>query len=52
MGTRLPLSGQLPALLRHRFDEAGRGVYRGPEMEALRPILEIQARWSRIPRED
>lgn len=52
MGTRLPLSGQLAALLRHRFDEAGRGVYRGPEMEALRPILDVQARWSRIPRED
>jgi ATP-dependent Lhr-like helicase len=52
MGTRLPLSGELAALLRHRFDEAAHDVFRGPEMEALQPILDVQARWSRIPRED
>jgi ATP-dependent Lhr-like helicase len=52
MGTRLPLSGELAALLRHRFDEAARGIIRGPEMDALRPILETEERWSRIPRED
>jgi len=49
MGSRLPLSGELAAAIRRRLDEAHRGVFRGDEMEALRPILEVQARWSRIP---
>jgi ATP-dependent Lhr-like helicase len=49
MGSRLPLSGELAAAIRRRLDEAHRGVFRGEEMEALRPILEVQARWSRVP---
>jgi ATP-dependent Lhr-like helicase len=49
MGSRLPLSGELAAAIRRRLDEAHRGIFRGDEMEALRPILEVQARWSRIP---
>ncbi|CAN5598483.1 ligase-associated DNA damage response DEXH box helicase [soil metagenome] len=52
MGSRLPLSGELAAALRARLEEARRGVFRGPEMEAVRPVLEIQARWSRIPAAD
>jgi ATP-dependent Lhr-like helicase len=52
MGSRLPLSGELAAALRARFGEAARGSYRGPEMEALRPILEVQRKWSRIPSPD
>jgi len=51
-GSRLPMSGQLSALLRERLGEASRGVYRGPEMEAVRPLLEVQRKWSRIPAED
>jgi len=50
MGSRLPLSGELAAALRARLGEAAEGGFRGPEMEALRPILDVQARWSRIPR--
>lgn len=49
MGSRLPLSGELAAAIRRRLDEAHRGTFRGDEMEALRPILEVQARWSRVP---
>lgn len=49
MGSRLPLSADLAALLRHRLEEAAGGVFRGPEMEAVRPLLETQARWSCIP---
>ena len=49
MGSRLPLSGELAAALRNRLGEAARGELRGPEMEAVRPILHVQARWSRIP---
>jgi ATP-dependent helicase Lhr and Lhr-like helicase len=51
-GTRMPLSIELAEALRARLDEAARGVFRGPEMEAVRPLLELQARWSAIPRAD
>ncbi|HWK89915.1 MAG TPA: helicase-related protein, partial [Longimicrobium sp.] len=52
MGARMPLSTELAASLRARLEEASRGVFRGPEMEAIRPILEVQARWSAIPKAD
>jgi ATP-dependent Lhr-like helicase len=49
MGSRLPLSGELAAALRARLGQAAAGVFEGPEMMAIKPILEVQARWSRIP---
>ena len=49
MGSRLPLSGQLAALIRARLGEAADGLYRGEEMHAMRPLLEVQRRWSCIP---
>ena len=52
MGSRLPLSGELAAAIRERLGEAARGSYRGAEMEALEPILEVQKRWSHIPSPD
>jgi ATP-dependent Lhr-like helicase len=52
MGSRLPLSGELAHLLRLRLGEAADGVYRGAELEALRPLLEIQRKWSAIPHPD
>lgn len=52
MGARMPLSTELAASLRARLEEASRGVYRDAEMEAVRSILEVQARWSRIPAAD
>src|SRR5688500_14557477 len=52
MGARMPLSTELAASLRGRLEEASRGIWRDPEMEAIRPILEVQARWSRIPAAD
>ena len=52
MGSRLPLSGELATLLRARLGEAADGVYRGAELEALRPLLEIQRKWSAIPHAD
>jgi ATP-dependent Lhr-like helicase len=51
-GSRLPLSGQLAALLRERIGEAGRAVFRGPEMETLRPLFAVQRKWSHIPAPD
>ena len=43
------MSGQLSELLRARLGEAARGRFRGPEMDAVRPLLDVQRRWSRIP---
>ncbi|MDQ2890559.1 MAG: DNA ligase-associated DEXH box helicase, partial [Gemmatimonadota bacterium] len=48
-GSRMPLSGELAAALRARLGEAADGTYRDPEMRSLKPILAVQAKWSRIP---
>lgn len=49
-GGRLPLSSQLSSSLREKLDAASRGDFDGPEMQSARPLLEIQARWSALPR--
>jgi ATP-dependent helicase Lhr and Lhr-like helicase len=51
-GSRLPLSGELSERLRERLGEASRGVFRDAEMAALRPLLEVQRKWSAIPTPD
>ncbi len=51
-GARLALSPELAAAVRGKLDQARRGVFEGAEMEAVRPILELQARWSRLPAAD
>ena len=51
-GTRMPLSPELAAALRGRLEEARQGRYEGPEMAAVRPVLELQAEISRIPAPD
>jgi ATP-dependent helicase Lhr and Lhr-like helicase len=51
-GARMPISPQLAAWIRIKLDEARRGIYQGPEMAAVRGILELQAAWSRIPAVD
>jgi ATP-dependent Lhr-like helicase len=48
-GSRLPLSGELAAKIRDRLGEAANGVFREPEMIALRPLLQVQRKWSAIP---
>jgi ATP-dependent Lhr-like helicase len=52
MGTRLPLSRMLAERMRARLDEAAEGAFRDEEMRALRPLLEVQRKWSHIPRAD
>ena len=49
-GSRLPMSDSLAAMLRERLGEAQRGELRGPEMAALKPLFDVQRRWSRIPK--
>jgi ATP-dependent helicase Lhr and Lhr-like helicase len=51
-GARLPLSAELAAAVRIKLDQARRGIFEGGEMEAVRPILELQDRWSCIPAAD
>jgi ATP-dependent Lhr-like helicase len=52
MGGRMPLSTELAASVRSLLEEARDGVFDGEEMAAVRPILELQARWSAIPAAD
>jgi Lhr-like helicase len=52
MGSRMPLSTELAAALRGRLEEASRGIFRDREMEAVKPVLDTQAKWSRIPAAD
>jgi ATP-dependent helicase Lhr and Lhr-like helicase len=52
LGSRMPLSSELAGAIRARLEEAREGIARGPELEAIRPMLEIQARWSAIPAAD
>jgi len=48
-GGRMPLSGKLAHAVLERLRAAATGVFTGPEMRAVRPLLELQARWSRLP---
>ena len=51
-GSRMPLSTELSASVRAQIDAARLGRYDGPEMNAVRPVLELQARRSRLPATD
>lgn len=51
-GGRMSLSTRLAEGVRARLHEAQRGEFRGAEMLAARPLLELQARWSRLPGPD
>jgi ATP-dependent Lhr-like helicase len=52
MGGKMPLSSQLATVVRRKLSEARHGKFIGREMRAVRPVLEIQNRWSRIPEPD
>jgi ATP-dependent Lhr-like helicase len=49
MGGRMPLSTELATAVRHRLQQASEGRFSGPEMEAVRPVLELQQERSLIP---
>ena len=48
-GGRMPLSGELADAVLGRLGAAARGRFEGPEMNAVRGLLELQASWSRLP---
>lgn len=45
----MPLSSELAYAVRQRLREAHNGEFRGPELQAVRPLLELQAEWSALP---
>ena len=49
-GARLPVSEELAEAIRVRLDEIAEGKYRDAESRALRPIFDLQRKWSAIPR--
>ena len=51
-GGRTPISTLLADAVRTLLDEARRHTFAGPEMEAIRPVLELQRSWSTIPAPD
>jgi ATP-dependent helicase Lhr and Lhr-like helicase len=51
-GGKLSFSTQLGDAVRAKLDEARRGEYADAEMRAVRPLLELQRAWSRIPSPD
>lgn len=51
-GGKSPLSSELAAAVRRELEKTRRGQWRSPELKAVRPVLEIQRAWSRIPAPD
>jgi ATP-dependent helicase Lhr and Lhr-like helicase len=52
LGGRMALSTELGAAVRRQLDLARTGRAASPEMEALSPIIDLQRRWSTLPRQD
>jgi ATP-dependent Lhr-like helicase len=50
MGTNLPISPELSAAVRELLDAAAQGMLAEPEMQAVAPILRLQAKLSAVPR--
>ncbi len=48
-GGRMPLSSELADALVEQLDAAAKGQFSGAEMQAVRPLLELQAAWSALP---
>ena len=49
MGAKMPLSTLLADRTRRLISEARHGRYDSPELELVRPLLELQRRWSALP---
>ena len=48
-GGKMPMSSELAHAVLDRLEEAVDGRFIGAEMEAARPLLEVQKRWSGLP---
>jgi len=48
-GTKVPLSAEMARAGLEELERAAQGIFEGPEMQAVRPLLEVQANWSSLP---
>lgn len=48
-GGRLPLSTELAHAMVARMDAAAHGHFEGPEMQLVKPLLQVQCDWSALP---
>lgn len=51
-GGRMPLSTELANAIVARMDAAAHGHFDGPEMQLLKPLLDVQRSWSALPTQD
>ena len=51
MGGRMPFSTRLADAVRLKLEEAADGNFTGSEMQAVKPLLQVQQEWSAIPRQ-
>ena len=51
-GGRMPLSSQLSQMLRAKVVEFHRQTYQDQELRELKPLLDLQEHYSRVPRQD
>jgi ATP-dependent Lhr-like helicase len=51
-GTKLPISESLAGAIRREIERAADGAFDCVELEAARPLAEVQKRLSRVPRHD
>jgi len=48
-GGKMPMSSELAHAVLERLEEAIEGKFIGAEMEAIKPLLDVQQRWSGLP---
>lgn len=48
-GGRLPLSSLLSDVIRKKLEEAASGKHHDIELETIKPILDLQSKWSQVP---
>jgi ATP-dependent Lhr-like helicase len=51
-GGRMPLSNELAESVQELLEHAAHGRFFEPEMQRMRPLLELQQRWSQLPTRD
>ncbi|MBA3695314.1 MAG: ligase-associated DNA damage response DEXH box helicase, partial [Methylotenera sp.] len=51
-GGRMPLSTELSNAIVTRMDAAAHGHFEGPEMQMVKPLLDVQTAWSALPTND
>ena len=49
MGQRMQLSSQYSAVIREKLDEVAQGLEKDPEIKALKPLFDLQAKDSHLP---